>query len=165
MSDFTEEVTYATCTVCGVVITPFACSDCKIDTGVSVHVCSSSSCQRAHERTHKVDHSSTLASEPQRPINANHASLNEDGSITCRIAESERVFTPRGFEDFCEFTDASGHRVVVRESSVFPPTCVHLFCTSGAEGPGRAYEQPYLTKEQALKLAQGLLRFAQREEG
>ena len=79
---------------------------------------------------------------------------------------TERKFTPRGFEDFCEFTDERGSRVIVRESSVFPPTCVHLFCTSGTESVagGRTYEQPYLTKEQALKLAQGLLRFAAKEE-
>jgi hypothetical protein len=45
-------VYYGPCSVCGDT-TSWACSDCKIDTSVSVYVCGKGACQRAHERTHK----------------------------------------------------------------------------------------------------------------
>ena len=38
----------APCVVCGS-FTEWACSDCKIDTGKSVHVCNTKECQLSHE--------------------------------------------------------------------------------------------------------------------
>jgi hypothetical protein len=39
------------CVVCGV-MTVLACSDCAIDSGVSVHVCNRVECRKAHESLH-----------------------------------------------------------------------------------------------------------------
>jgi hypothetical protein len=43
-------VTYAPCVVCGAQ-TPFACSDCAIDSRCAVHVCASQACRARHEET------------------------------------------------------------------------------------------------------------------
>ena len=51
--------TYLPCEICSD-YTPYACSDCAIDGHGAIHVCSKGACQRAHERTHKVDHSATF---------------------------------------------------------------------------------------------------------
>jgi hypothetical protein len=48
-----SDLYYGPCSVCGDT-TCRACSDCKIDTSVSVYVCDKGACQRAHERTHKA---------------------------------------------------------------------------------------------------------------
>jgi hypothetical protein len=48
-----SDLYYGPCSVCGDT-TSWACSDCKIDTSVSVYVCDKGACQRAHERTHKA---------------------------------------------------------------------------------------------------------------
>ena len=53
---------YASCEICAD-STPFACSDCAIDGHGAVHVCSKGACIRAHERTHKVDHSLEFTTE------------------------------------------------------------------------------------------------------
>ena len=50
---YRERVYYGPCSVCGDT-TVWACSDCKLDTSVSVYVCDKGACQRAHERTHKA---------------------------------------------------------------------------------------------------------------
>jgi hypothetical protein len=50
---YRERVYYGPCSVCGDT-TCRACSDCKIDTSVSMYVCDKGACQRAHERTHKA---------------------------------------------------------------------------------------------------------------
>jgi hypothetical protein len=42
-----EDVHWDNCSVCGKV-TPYACSDCRIDTGKSVHVCGRAACREKH---------------------------------------------------------------------------------------------------------------------
>lgn len=44
--------TNAPCSFCGE-DTIYACSDCKIDTGKSVHVCGALKCQIGHEKLHE----------------------------------------------------------------------------------------------------------------
>ncbi len=41
----------APCVVCGA-DTIYACSDCQIDYGKSVHICGNNNCQREHENLH-----------------------------------------------------------------------------------------------------------------
>lgn len=41
----------APCVICNA-DTIYACSDCQIDTGKSVHICEKVSCQREHEELH-----------------------------------------------------------------------------------------------------------------
>lgn len=50
----------AACVVCGDQ-TIYACSDCQIDTGKSVHVCGKVDCQRKHEVLHPGRKLSDLA--------------------------------------------------------------------------------------------------------
>jgi hypothetical protein len=69
----------------------------------------------------------------------------------------KRKFTPRGFEDFAEFTDSYGSQVVVRESSIIGEPCVWVFCKNS--GSGSANPSPHLTVEQAQLLVDGLQRF------
>lgn len=42
------------CVICGAE-TIYACSDCRIDTGKSVHVCATVACQEEHEKLHGKD--------------------------------------------------------------------------------------------------------------
>jgi len=46
-----DRAQWSPCVICGD-NTPLACSDCRIDTGKSVHVCSRSVCRRKHEETY-----------------------------------------------------------------------------------------------------------------
>lgn len=43
--------TKSPCVICGTP-TIYACSDCRIDTGKSVHVCGLAACQETHEASH-----------------------------------------------------------------------------------------------------------------
>jgi hypothetical protein len=48
MTHKSEDAHWDNCSVCGK-LTPYACADCKIDTGKSVHVCGRPECRRKHE--------------------------------------------------------------------------------------------------------------------
>lgn len=74
------------------------------------------------------------------------------------LRPDERKFTPRGFEDFAEFTDSHGSTVVVRESSVSDGPCVWVLCYKGPEG-SRWECTPHLDVVQARKLAMALTAF------
>jgi hypothetical protein len=70
----------------------------------------------------------------------------------------KRKFTPRGFEDFAEFTDSYGSQVVVRESSIIGEPCIWVFCKRGI-GSVDPDPSPHLTVAQAQLLVDGLQKF------
>ena len=55
----------AACVVCGD-DTIYACSDCRIDTGQSVHVCADPRCQQEHEKLHPNAKLQDLSPEVKR---------------------------------------------------------------------------------------------------
>ncbi len=79
-------------------------------------------------------------------------------------ATRSRSFTSRGFEDFADFEDSHGHRVVVRESSQVGGLHVWVFCHKDGE-TGRVDHAPHLDKDQAARLARALMAFVNRCEG
>jgi hypothetical protein len=92
-----------------------------------------------------------------------HTCVMSTPCIACvQTTASAATFTPRGFEDFVHMTDEHDNDITIRESSVFPPQAVWVFCHPKNDKSKDA--TPYLTKEQAVELAKGLLRFAQKEE-
>lgn len=71
--------TKAACVVCGTP-TIYACSDCRIDTSKSVHVCEKVECQRQHETAHKGAQSKTLGTVPRDGGTATRVNDSVEGS-------------------------------------------------------------------------------------
>ena len=73
--------------------------------------------------------------------------------------EPQRKFTERGFEDFCEFVDTNGSRIVVRQSSSAGVDAVWIFAS---DNPHMEHPSPHLNFEQAKIVADALLAFVLR---
>jgi hypothetical protein len=76
-------------------------------------------------------------------------------------ARKKRVFTIRGFEDFCEFRDRYGSLVTVRESSLATLSCVWIFCKDNPDIPEPS---PHLTVEQAQIVIKALQAFVRKNK-
>ena len=75
--------------------------------------------------------------------------------------EPQRKFTERGFEDFCEFVDTNGSRIVVRQSSSAEADAVWIFAS---DNPHMDDPSPHLNVEQAKIVAAALMAFVHRFE-